>query len=185
MLSGKMPTTAALSPASDVANASQCSTGRLNFHLPANAFALRRLGQAVSACAALLLAACGSSEVERGRRLFVGEMPLQAHVAGHDLALPSDASRCSNCHSFERASSAAAPAASSNQTIGGGLTTTRLLELNRRRGGPPSKFDEKSLCRLLRTGVDPALIIVSRTMPRYDLSDADCYSLWMYLSKSR
>lgn len=131
------------------------------------------------------MAACGVSEAERGRRLFVGELPLRASIVGHDFVLPSEASRCTNCHTVLGATAAATPAASSNQTLGGALSAVALLEPTRRRGGPPSKFDEKSLCRLLRTGVDPALVIVSKAMPRFELTDTDCHDLWAYLSKAR
>ena len=52
-----------------------------------------------------------------------------------------------------------------------------------RRNGPPSRFDEASFCRLLRTGVDPADIVVPRAMPRYAIDDTDCRALWAYLSR--
>jgi hypothetical protein len=34
---------------------------------------------------------------------------------------------------------------------------------------------------LLRTGVDPAYIVISRKMPRYVLDDEQCLDLWHYL----
>ena len=52
----------------------------------------------------------------------------------------------------------------------------------RRRGGPPSRYDAAGLCTLLRSGVDPAHVIILRTMPRYDINDADCQSLWLHLT---
>jgi hypothetical protein len=136
-------------------------------------------------CVGGLITACGSSEAERGRRLFAGDLPLHASIAGHDLVLPVQASRCTNCHTIESPTAIAAPAASSNQTLGGTLSAAVLSEPIRRRGAPPSTFDEKTLCRLLRTGVDPAHIIIPRSMPRYQISDADCHALWVYLSKTR
>ena len=43
--------------------------------------------------------------------------------------------------------------------------------------------DLTSFCRLLRTGVDPAYVIIDRVMPTYDVSDAACASLWQYLTQ--
>jgi len=63
------------------------------------------------------------------------------------------------------------------------LSRHSLASLQPRRGGPPSRFDDSSLCRLLRTGVDPAHVVIQRSMPRYELSDADCRALWAHLSK--
>ena len=50
------------------------------------------------------------------------------------------------------------------------------------RGGPPSGYDRGTLCRLLREGIDPAHVMVTRTMPRFDLDDAACAALWTHLS---
>jgi hypothetical protein len=33
----------------------------------------------------------------------------------------------------------------------------------------------------LRTGVDPAYILITRRMPRYTIEDAQCIDLWQYL----
>jgi hypothetical protein len=128
--------------------------------------------------------AADDATAARGRQLFTGEAALPARIVGQDFALPVDASRCINCHA---AVSAAAPAAASSalaatQRVGPPLTRALLTEPTRRRGGPPSRYDAASLCALLRTGVDPAYVIVPRTMPRYDISDADCRSLWLHLT---
>ncbi len=53
-----------------------------------------------------------------------------------------------------------------------------------RRGGPPSLFSQASFCRMLRTGVDPAYIVITRRMPRYTLSDEQCLGLWHYLMEA-
>jgi hypothetical protein len=39
-----------------------------------------------------------------------------------------------------------------------------------------------SFCKLLRTGVDPVSVLVAREMPIYDLDDAQCTSIWNYLT---
>jgi hypothetical protein len=38
-----------------------------------------------------------------------------------------------------------------------------------------------SFCKLLRTGVDPASIVIAREMPVYTLNEAQCGSLWTFL----
>jgi hypothetical protein len=57
---------------------------------------------------------------------------------------------------------------------------TRLLA---RRGGPPSRFDAAAFCRLLRTGEDPAGVLLPKAMPRYELDDAQCGQLWRFLAR--
>jgi hypothetical protein len=61
------------------------------------------------------------------------------------------------------------------------LTAADLSTPRTRRGGPPSVFDASRLCALLRTGQDPAHVIISTTMPRYQISDEQCQALWSYL----
>jgi hypothetical protein len=117
----------------------------------------------------------------RGRQLFHGDIALPARIIGQDFALPSAASRCVNCHGpASGGSSAASPA--NAQRIGPPLNAAALTDAVRRRGGPPSRYDAGSLCTLLRSGVDPAHVVILRTMPRYDISDADCRALWLHLT---
>ena len=118
----------------------------------------------------------------RGRQLFEGEFALPARIAGQDFALPAQASRCVNCHGAARGD--AASSAAGAQRIGPALTPGALTDAVRRRGGPPSRYDAASLCTLLRSGVDPAYVIILRTMPRYEITDADCRSLWLHLIDS-
>jgi hypothetical protein len=108
----------------------------------------------------------------RGQRLFLGEESLRARIAGQDFALPAEAARCSNCHGQQ------AP-----QRIGPLLGAVSLTVATSRRGGPPTRYELASFCRLLRTGVDPAFVILARSMPRYDLSEADCADLWAHLMR--
>jgi mono/diheme cytochrome c family protein len=116
----------------------------------------------------------------RGRQLFDGEVALPARIAGQDFALPAQPSRCINCHGPARGD--AASQAAGAQRIGPTLTAGTLTDAVRRRGGPPSRYEAASLCALLRTGVDPAHVIILRTMPRYEIADADCRSLWLHLT---
>lgn len=109
-----------------------------------------------------------------GCRMFVGETPLQGAIVEHGRPLPPEVVVCANCH-LEDA-----------RSISGGsgapfLSRSILTEPLRRRGGPPSQFSAASFCRLLRTGVDPAYIVISRKMPRYVLDDEQCLDLWHYL----
>lgn len=114
----------------------------------------------------------------RGAALWRGEQPLVARIAGHDRALPPEAARCINCHGGVTTSLDALPAAPR-------LTAGHLREAVSRRGGPPSRFDEAGFCTLLRTGLDPAAVLLPRHMPRYAIADADCAALWQYLVSAR
>ncbi len=111
----------------------------------------------------------------RGRQLFEGQAALPARITGQDFALPTQASRCINCHGA---------VAVGTQRIGPVLAAATLAEALPRRGGPPSRYDAASLCKLLRSGIDPAHVIIARTMPRYEISNADCRSLWLHLNTS-
>jgi mono/diheme cytochrome c family protein len=129
-----------------------------------------------------LATTAGAGSAARGRQLFDGEFALPARIVGQDFALPAAASRCVNCHGANSGNAASSPAAT--QQIGPALTRGTLTDAVRRRGGPPSRYDAASLCTLLRSGVDPAHVIILRTMPRYDITDADCRSLWLHLTDS-
>lgn len=124
----------------------------------------------------------GGASAAHGSKLFEGDLALPARIVGQDFALPATASRCINCHGPARSDAASSPATA--QRIGPALTRSTLTDAVRRRGGPPSRYDAGSLCTMLRTGVDPAHVIILRTMPRYDITDADCRALWLYLTDS-
>jgi hypothetical protein len=122
--------------------------------------------------------------VERGDRLFHGEAALSARIVGHTMALPATVSRCMNCHETRStAVSAAASAVAGGQAgrYGPALDHATLAQPQARRGGPPSRYDAPSLCTLVRTGVDPAQVMIPQTMPHYEIGDADCAALWAYL----
>jgi hypothetical protein len=104
-----------------------------------------------------------------GAALYEGRQPLAARVSGHEQPLPAPAARCTNCH---EGAQAIAPA----------LNAGTLVHRLPRRGGPPSRYDAAALCRLLRDGVDPAWVTVPRAMPRYELDERSCATLWAYLS---
>jgi len=116
----------------------------------------------------------GNGSGAAGCRMFFGETPLQGAIVEHDRPLPPEVVVCANCHLGD------------TRSISGGsgaplLSRSMLTEPLRRRGGPPSQFSAASFCRLLRTGVDPAYIVISRKMPRYVLDNEQCLDLWQYL----
>jgi hypothetical protein len=113
------------------------------------------------------------SSVSAGRSMFLGESPLQGAIASHAELLPARTISCANCHLGAGLASAASFAPALNRS---GMT-----QLSGRRGGPPSEFALASFCRMLRTGVDPASILITRRMPRYTLSDDQCLDLWRYI----
>jgi hypothetical protein len=112
---------------------------------------------------------------QRGEALFMGTASLPGRLAGHDLVLPTLATRCINCHG----SDAVVPATGA---VAPSLTRQRLTSLLSRRGAPPSRFDAVSLCRALRSGVDPAQVLLPTSMPRYEATDAQCADLWAHLA---
>jgi hypothetical protein len=123
-----------------------------------------------------------SGEVALGRALFYGGRPLVAHIAGQAWELPPSAVACSNCHQ-------PAPSPGPGADLPGGgplsfgppLTRAALTEAHGRRGGPPSAYDRNKLCRAMREGIDPALVIIPQTMPRYLLTEEQCGAIWAFL----
>lgn len=123
-----------------------------------------------------LFAGCQRTEQPAlGERLFRGEEPIAAAIAGHDSSLPVQASRCVNCHVRGQPLEGAVQ----NAPL---LAAATLSEPRARRGGPPSSYDARALCRVLRDGVDPADVMITRAMPRYRIDDAQCEALWRYLT---
>lgn len=140
---------------------------------------------------------------DSGAAIFAGRQPLPGHLRGDGMALPTQATRCTNCHATDAGLSAdgiagAVPTGAKAGTVTADgqapatgapaaanfaprLNATQLAQALPRRGGPPSRYDATSLCRLLRTGVDPAGVMVQRAMPLFEASDADCQALWQYL----
>jgi hypothetical protein len=131
----------------------------------------------------VMSAATGAPAPDPGRLLFEGHAPLVAKVRGHTEPLPGSASRCTNCHVTTDARPGS-PAPRLTQAFGPALTAAYLTQPVSRRGAPPSRYDLRSFCRLLSTGIDPAEVLLSRNMPLYDLPESDCKALWQYLSSS-
>jgi len=112
-----------------------------------------------------------------GRGMFFGGGALHGTILGHSEALSPRVASCANCHLNDagvRSSTSFAPT----------LDRDAMTELRSRRGGPPSLFSPTSFCRMLRTGVDPVYVLITRQMPRYTLSDDQCLDLWRYLMET-
>jgi hypothetical protein len=131
-------------------------------------------------------AALRSAPYERGAELFDGRTALTASLVGHEQPLPAETVRCTNCHAVERApktqAKADANAGELSDTFGPALGRKSLTSELRRRGGPPSRYTSDSFCRALREGVDPAHVVLPKTMPRYVIDDTECSHLWTYLT---
>lgn len=141
---------------------------------------------ALGAAAWALAAAWGDWRLHQaGARLFDGRAPLVGQVLGHNQALPVQAARCANCHGAQAGwvPAAGASASTPSQRLAPVLSAALLRRSQARRGGPPSHYDAASLCRLLRTGVDPAWVMLPRGMPRYQISTSDCQALWAHLAE--
>lgn len=110
----------------------------------------------------------------RGKAIFRGKKALKGRIRGHDEFLPPEAVRCINCHDT-------ADRGKPGRVSAPHLDRALLLEPRQRRGGPPSRYDTASFCKLLRTGVDPATILIAREMPIYELDQRQCDSLWSFL----
>lgn len=120
---------------------------------------------------ALLLLTLPAGAQSLGEGHYCGSTPVPAQLRGHNEPLPADAARCANCHEPGRFGLRFAPV----------LNAESLTQPKARRGGPPSAYGQPEFCHLLRTGIDPAQVLVRKAMPQYTLSDAECAGLWAYL----
>lgn len=116
----------------------------------------------------------GAGDWLRGYAIYRGHLGVTGRIAGQSFDLPREALRCAGCHE------SAAP-----ELAGAGALSLDLRMLGAprsRRGGPPTAYTLESFCLTLRNGIDPAAVILSRIMPRFDVSDAECRALWTYLA---
>ncbi|MDN4055775.1 hypothetical protein QPK32_22160 [Massilia sp. YIM B02763] len=130
----------------------------------------------VSPLAAMSRAATVSDATVRGERLFDGREPLTGRLAGHTAGLPPALGTCLACHG--NAASSSLLEARSAPALG----CTVLLRIRERRGEPPFAYDPDKFCRTLRTGINPNDVVLQRTMPRFDIEQAQCDALWAYLT---
>ena len=156
----------------------------------------RRVGAVALVVASLLASSAGlAGAAERnassapegaalGAAIFSGRVHVPGRIRGHAETLPVSATRCQNCHQL----APVAPGADArrlSQTFGPALTREFLTESQQRRGGPASSYDAATLCRALRTGIDPSQVLLVRTMPLYEIDDRQCEALWSFLSQRR
>ena len=123
-----------------------------------------------------LWATLSAAQTGIGQALYDRGDGAAARLRGDAMVLPVDAARCANCHEPSRRP------AQTDAAFGprlDGLLTQPLP----RRGGPPAAYDQAGFCKLLRTGIDPAQILVRRAMPVYDISDGSCAELWQAVSR--
>ena len=97
-----------------------------------------------------------------GAQLFFGKRALAGRLAGDELLLPADATACANCHT-EGAGQAGRGGVRSLR-FGPPIQRGELMVSTPRRGGPPSRYDVSRFCRLLRTGVDAAEVMIARAI---------------------
>lgn len=122
---------------------------------------------------------------QRGDALFNGRGDVNGRnkevfhgrIREHDDDLPPETVRCVNCHGASGASLTGKGAPHLDRAF--------LEDFRQRRGGPPSRYDQPAFCKLLRTGVDPAHILIAREMPTYTIDEAQCASLWLFLLGSK
>ena len=126
-----------------------------------------------------------AAQRSQGRALFHGETALPGRLPFHPEWLPTVATRCSNCHEqTNRAPGTAASPAATGASAGSyalALARDGLTRPRSRRGGPPSAYDSAAFCQLLRSGIDPAQVIIGTEMPRYEATNEQCQQLWAYL----
>ena len=114
--------------------------------------------------------ACESADM--GCAIFNGQHPMSAHLRDDDRSLPAWTTRCVNCHVGASTAAAFAPP----------LTRDYLLAATHRRGGPISHYDAAAFCRAVKDGVDPAGVVLRKSMPRYQMTDAECTALWRFVT---
>ena len=123
-------------------------------------------------------AASGTDEQERGRRLFHGMEALQSRIVGHSSYLPATFTVCATCHAKRESPQSGKPLEARAAPL---VERGMLAKIKSRRGGPPVAYTRDSFCRTLRTGIDPQYVVLTRTMPRFEVDEAQCDALWIYL----
>ena len=137
-----------------------------------------RLAARWTVCLALLGAALFAHAEERcnpddiGCAIFTGQRPTAAHLRDDNQALPEWTTRCINCHTRTEPAPSFAPP----------LTRGYLLDAKSRRGGPPSQYDPVAFCRAIEDGIDPASVLLRKSMPHFQLSRAECAALWQFVT---
>ncbi|OWJ63060.1 hypothetical protein BWU74_01310 [Paraburkholderia caledonica] len=109
---------------------------------------------------------------DMGCAIFTGQRAAVAHLRDDNQSLPEWTTRCVNCHTRTDPSPGFAPP----------LTRGYLLDARSRRGGPPSRYDPVAFCRAIKDGIDPASVVLRKSMPHFELSSAECAALWRFVT---
>jgi hypothetical protein len=133
--------------------------------------------------------AVGAADVRAGRRFYEAGIGaagtgVKAVVQG-DLQVPSTAMPCTNCHRRSGWGTTEGPL-TTPPVVGDVLfspLTRGTAQIGTRSTGPGTRppYDDASLLRAIREGVDPGGRTLSPSMPRYALGDSDGASLVSYL----
>jgi hypothetical protein len=115
-------------------------------------------------------------QIKRGEGIFLGNEHVRARIEGHQQALPAQVTKCINCHKPAQRSKLDTEYAPS-------LDAAELLQVRVRRGGPAFAYTQDSFCKTISTGIDPEYVVLNRTMPRFDVDQAQCQALWAYLTE--
>lgn len=112
-----------------------------------------------------------------GEKLYSGEIELHATLGTGRDEISADAAKCVNCHGKDGKGIA------ESGIRGSDIRRSVLTKVTGRRGGPPVPYSEATFCDALRLGHDAAGVVLSRAMPRYRVSSAECRALWNYLDE--
>lgn len=120
---------------------------------------------------------------QAGKKVFLeGESPsgaeLTVRIGREGSPLPGNVAACGTCHGADGLGRPEGGAIPSDVTWG---TLVRPYGHEHPAGRRHPAFDERSLARSIREGVDPAGNPLDPVMPRYAISDADLASLIAYL----
>jgi cytochrome oxidase Cu insertion factor (SCO1/SenC/PrrC family) len=119
--------------------------------------------------------AAAAPEAATGEEIYRDAQGVVPRLNGETLN--AKAARCANCHGERGEGRREGPINAAP------LRRAALVEPQSRRGGPPSRYSRESFCASLRTGVDPAGIMLDSAMPRYTLSDPSCAALWDFVTR--
>ncbi|HET8723570.1 MAG TPA: ABC transporter substrate-binding protein [Anaeromyxobacteraceae bacterium] len=139
------------------------------------------LAAAAVACRATALELSPSEQA--GKRIFLtGESPsgaeITVRIGREGSTLPGSAAPCGTCHGADGLGRPEGGVIPTEITWG---ALAKPYGHAHPGGRKHPAFDERSLGRTLRTGVDPAGNALDPIMPRYEISDADLASLVAYL----
>ena len=115
----------------------------------------------------------GGVSLAGGEAIYERAQAVVAKVNGETVM--AGAARCANCHGD------LGEGRREGVLVAVPLQRSALMQSHSRRGGPASAYGRASFCRSLRSGVDPAGVVLDTAMPRYDLSDQSRASFWNFV----